>query len=123
MEISIISMVLTAVLVLSCLFLILAPFFNWDSFLKSDDYQIERTTDKEAMLTTLNEIEFEYKMGKLSEVDYKNLKKQYETEVSKIIKSEEQFIKTSVNAGVMADVEREIEAALKSNRLKKEGGK
>lgn len=123
MEISIISMVLTAVLALSCLFLILAPFFNWDLFSNNEDHQLEKTSDKEALLTTLNEIEFEHKMGKLSEADYKNLKKQYETEVSIILKSEETNIKTNVNASVMADVEREIEAVLNRNRQKKEEGK
>lgn len=123
MEISIISMVLTAVLVLCCLFLILAPFFKWDGFLKSDDHHEEKTSDKEALLTTLNEIELEHKMGKLSDSDYKNLKKQYETEVSKILKAEESNVKININASVMADVEREIEAALKRNRSKKEGGK
>jgi len=123
MEISIISMVLTAILALSCLFLVLAPFFNWNIFSINEGYKLEKTSDKEALLTTLNEIEFEHKMGKLSESDYKNLKKQYETEVSKILKSEETNFKTNVNASVMADVEREIEAALNRNRQKKEEGK
>ncbi|WP_318508451.1 hypothetical protein [Bacillus sp. T3] len=123
MEISIISMVLTAILALSCFFLVLAPFFNWNLFSINEGYKLEKTSDKEALLTTLNEIEFEHKMGKLSESDYKNLKKQYETEVSKILKSEETNFKTNVNASVMADVEREIEAALNRNRQKKEEGK
>ncbi|MGJ7921324.1 hypothetical protein [Neobacillus sp. LXY-4] len=121
MEISIISMILTAVLVLVCLFLVLAPFFKWDTYLQFQANGQETVSDKEALLTTLNEIEFEHKMGKLSEADYKNLKKQYEQEVAKIIKSDELLVKTAVNPDIMADVEREIEAALKRN--KKEGGK
>ncbi|WP_248278501.1 hypothetical protein [Bacillus sp. DNRA2] len=123
MEISIISMVLTAVLVLSSLFLVLAPFFKWDNYLSFAGEKQETITDKEALLTTLNEIEFEYKMGKLSEGDFKNLKKQYETEVSKILKSEDRSVKAKVNSSVMADVEKEIEAALKAKRGKKEAGK
>lgn len=123
MEISIISMVLTAVLVLSCLFLVLAPFFKWDNYLSYAEGKQETVSEKEALLTTLNEIEFEYKMGKLSEIDFKNLKKQYETEVSKILKSEDRSVKTNVNSSVMADVEKEIEAALNAKRGKKGAGK
>ncbi len=108
---------------LSCLFLVLAPFFKWDAYLSTSEGKQETISDKEALLTTLNEIEFEYKMGKLSEIDFKNLKKQYETEVSKILKSEDRNVKTNVNASVMSDVEREIEAALKRKRGKKEGKK
>jgi hypothetical protein len=124
MEISIISMVLTAVLVLICLFLVLSPFFKWDAYIQ---FQTKshgpEASDKEALLTTLNEIEFEHKMGKLSDSDFYKLKKQYETEVAKILKAEEQNLKTAEEEGIMAEVEREIEAALNRNRLQKEAGK
>jgi hypothetical protein len=122
MEISIISMVLTAVLVLSCLFLIISPFFKWDAYIQFSGNQQDSSMSKEALLTTLNEIEFEYKMDKISESDYKKLKKQYELEVSKLMKSDEKRLDKAINADVMAEVEREIEEALSRNK-KKEGVK
>lgn len=121
MEISIISMVLTAVLVLGCMLLVLYPFFKWDSYIQFSGNQQDSSASKEALLTTLNEIEFEYKMDKISESDYKKLKKQYELEVSKIMKSDEQKVEKPVDASIMAEVEREIEAVLQRNKTKKEG--
>ncbi len=121
MEISIISMVFTAILVLSCLFLILSPFFKWDSYLQVQGNKQEMTTGKEGLLTTLNEIEFEYKMDKLSETDYKKLKRQYEVEVSKLIKLEEQQYGKVADDSILAEVEREIEEVLKQNKKRKRG--
>ena len=120
MDISFISMILTAVLVLSCLFLVLAPLFKWEAYAKFNTNVQDSTADKEALYTTLNEIEFEYKMGKVSESDYKSLRKQYELEISGIMKSDEKKPKKSVDMDILADVEREIEATIKKKN-KKEG--
>src|SRR5688572_7921388 len=102
MEISIISMILTAVLVLSCLFLVLAPLFKWEAYAKFSTNQQDSTTEKEALYTTLNEIEFEYKMDKISESDYKSLKREYELEISKIIKSDEKKPVKTANMDILA---------------------
>ncbi|MFL6559973.1 MAG: hypothetical protein ACJ8MO_28160 [Bacillus sp. (in: firmicutes)] len=119
-DISIISMIFTAALALVCLFLIIAPFFKWDTFIQFSSKDQDIASTKEALLTTLNEIEFEYKMDKISEADYKNLKRQYETEVAKIMKEEEQFADTSLDKDLMAEVEKEIETQMK-NYVKKKG--
>lgn len=121
MEISIISMILTAVLVLSCLFLILSPLFKWDSYIQFQASKQGSTTGKEVLYTTLNEIEFEYKMDKISESDYKKLKKQYELQLTKIMKSDEQNHEKTVDSNLLAEVEKEIEAAMKQSKNKKEG--
>jgi hypothetical protein len=121
MEISIISMILTAVLVLSCLFLILSPLFKWDSYIQFQASMQDSTTGKEVLYTTLNEIEFEYKMDKISESDYKKLKKQYELQLTKIMKSDEQNHEKTVDSNLLAEVEKEIEAAMKQSKNKKEG--
>jgi hypothetical protein len=47
------------------------------------------------------------------------LKREYELEISKIIKSDEKKPVKTANMDILADVEREIEATLKKN--KKEG--
>jgi hypothetical protein len=83
----------------------------------------DNAATKEALLTTLNEIEFEYRMDKISHADYKNLKKQYETEVASIMKDEEQMIQSNVEKDLMDEVEKEIEAQMKTYKNKKGEGK
>ncbi|MEH7120536.1 hypothetical protein V7128_24405 [Neobacillus vireti] len=123
-DISIISMAFTAALALTGLFLILAPFFKWDPFIQIGSKGQNLAATKESLLTTLNEIEFEYKMDKISHADYKNLKKQYETEVAKIMKEEEQqIIATNIDKDLMAEVEKEIEAQMNFYAKKKGEGK
>ncbi|WP_059171095.1 hypothetical protein [Bacillus sp. FJAT-27445] len=118
--ISIISMLLTAVFVLGCLYLVLAPLFKEETFLDHTRKSQTNAASREALLTTLNEIEFEYKMEKLSESDYRQLKKQYESQVAKIMRDEEETTESNVDKELMAEVEREIEASMKK---KKGGGK
>ena len=124
-DISIISLLFTAALALVSLFLLLAPLFKWGHipYLQVGTKGQDLATTKEALLTTLNEIEFEYKMDKISHADYKHLKKQYEKEVASIIKEEEQSIEPSVDHELMAEVEKEIEAQMKSYKKKKEEDK
>jgi biopolymer transport protein ExbD len=123
-EISIIPMIFTAALVLICLFLVLAPFFSWDSYLSFANKGQDSATNKEMLLSTLNELEFEYKMDKISHADYKNLKKQYEAQVVSIIKDEEeQMTSQTIDKDLMAEIESEIEASIKSYQNKKGEGK
>lgn len=123
-EISIVSMIFTAALVLICLFLVLAPFFSLDSYLSFANKGQDSATNKEVLLSTLNELEFEYKMDKISHADYKNLKKQYESQVVSIMKDEEeQMTSQTVDKDLMAEIEKEIEASMKSYQNKKGEGK
>ena len=122
-DISIISLIFTAILALACLFLILSPLFKWDAYLQFNTKDQDFLATKESLLTTINELEFEYKMDKISHADYKNLKKQYEDQVAIIMKEEEQLIDTQVDKDLMAEVEKEIEAQMKSYKGKKGEGK
>lgn len=123
-EISIISMIFTAALVLICLFLVLAPFFSWNSYLSFTNKDQDSASNKEVLLSTLNELEFEYKMDKISHADYKNLKKQYESQVVSIMKDEEeQMSAQTVDKELMAEIENEIETTMKSYKNKKGEGK
>lgn len=122
-EITVISMIFTTILALSCLFLILSPLFKWDAYLQFGAKSEDIGAAKEALLTTLNEIEFEYKMDKISHTDYKNLKKQYETEVASIMREEEQQMQTNTDKDLMDEVEKEIEAQMKTYKNKKGEGK
>jgi len=120
-DITIISLIFTVALALVSLFLILAPFFKWDAYLHAMPKNQDLASVKEALLTTLNELEFEYKMDKISHTDYKTLKKQYESEVAKVMKEEEQVTSSRVDEDLMSEVEREIVAHLKSYKKKEEG--
>ncbi|MEH7305612.1 hypothetical protein [Neobacillus drentensis] len=122
-DITIISMIFTTILALACLFLILSPLFKWDTYLQVSSKNKDIHATKEALLTTLNEIEFEYKMDKISHADYKQLKKQYETEVASIMKEEEEIMHTNVDKELMDEVEKEIEAQMKTYKNKKGEGK
>lgn len=117
-DISIISMIFSAALALICLFLILSPLFKWDTYLHHGSKNQDLASTKEALLTTLNEIEFEYKMDKISPADYKNLKRQYEIEIASIMK-EEEIISGTTDQDLMAEVEKEIEEQMKSYKSKR----
>ncbi len=123
-DISIISLIFTAALALLCLYLILSPLLSFGPLkfhMQTSDQDV--TSMKEALLTTLNELEFEYKMDKISSADYKHLKKQYEVEIANLMKEEEQVAKTQVDKDLMAEVEREIAEQMKTYKKKKEEGK
>ncbi len=46
--------------------------------------------DKEAVFTTINEIEFDYRMNKLSENDYCQLKEHYKQKALEILQEEDE---------------------------------
>ena len=119
MEISVISMILTAILTLGCLFLVLAPLFKWNSYLTVKSHSNYSPSEKAVLLTTLNEIEFEHKMGKLSEKDYLDLKKQYETKVATVMKSEAELEEAPADPDLLEDVEREIQEAMLQHKKAK----
>ena len=122
-DITVISMIFTTILALACLFLILSPLFKWDTYIQVSSKGKDINATKEALLTTLNEIEFEYKMDKISHADYKHLKKQYELEVASIMKEEEELMQTNIDRELMDEVEKEIEAQMKTYKNKKGEGK
>ncbi|MGM0900036.1 MAG: hypothetical protein ACQEXB_02790 [Bacillota bacterium] len=117
-EISIISMILTAILALVCLFLVAAPYFSWSGLFNDEAVGEIPVNSKEVLLTTLNELEFEHKMDKLSDTDYHQLKKQYEIQVTKIMK-EERSSNAKMDDNLMAEVEREIAEATRNYRKQK----
>jgi hypothetical protein len=122
-DISILSLVFTTVLALVCFFLILSPLFKWEAYLTFTANDQDLSVTKESLLTTLNELEFDYKMDKISPSDYKSLKKQYEEQVAILMKEEAQTADKQVDQDIMAEVEKEIEAQLKELKKKKGEGK
>jgi predicted Co/Zn/Cd cation transporter (cation efflux family) len=121
MEISVLSMISSAVLVLVCMYLIISPFFKNELNLFEPVIDLTTHDHKAALMTTLNEIEFEHKMHKVSDEDYKKLKKQYEVLLSDLIKDNQQMDQKEVDHDLLKEIEEEIENELR--RRKEEQGR
>lgn len=118
-EISIISMLFTAILTLGCLFLISAPLLRWNAYSPGKTNKIITENEKAVLLTTLNEIEFEYKMDKLSKKDYLELKKDYESQVAHVMKKETKMDDAEADQELLEEVEREIQQAMRKYKKTK----
>ncbi|OEF96094.1 hypothetical protein [Desulfuribacillus alkaliarsenatis] len=80
-----------------------------------DDFteDVEERDEKEAVFSTLNEIEFDYKTQKISEEDYIELKRGYEEEAKRLLKIEElETDSYEVNKELEQEIEQEIEKEL-----------
>jgi hypothetical protein len=122
MEISVLSMIASAVLVLVCLFLVISPFFRNELNLFQHVTDLSAHENKAALMTTLNEIEFEHKMHKISDEDYKTLKRQYEVLLSDLMRKEDLSVQKDVNQDVLKEVEAEIENEIR-RRQEEQGRK
>lgn len=116
MEITVLSMISSAVLVLVCLFLIISPFFKSELNLFQTVLDLSAYENKAALMSTLNEIEFEHKMHKISDEDYKKLKKQYELLISNLLKQEGKMEPEKVDKVVLKEIEAEIEIELRKRQ-------
>ncbi|TDA68572.1 MAG: hypothetical protein D9V47_07370 [Clostridia bacterium] len=74
----------------------------------------ELETRREAVFTTLGEIEFDYQMGKLSQGDYESLSREYKRQAVQVLQEEEKEMEGPVAPGgsIEAEIEKEIEAEI-----------
>lgn len=122
MEISVLSMISSALLVLVCIYLIISPFFkNEMNLFHPAVADLSVHENKAALMTTLNEIEFEHKMHKISDEDYKFLKKQYEVMISDLLKQEEELDQKEIDHDLLKEIEEEIENELKKRQEEQRG--
>lgn len=117
MEISVLSMIASAVLVLVCMYLIISPFFKNELNLFQPVIDLSAHDHKAALMTTLNEIEFEHNMQKISDEDYKKLKKQYEMMLSDLLKDNQQMVQKEMDHDLLKEVEAEIESELRRRQV------
>ncbi|HEX3015794.1 MAG TPA: hypothetical protein VHQ46_05375 [Desulfobacteria bacterium] len=114
-------------LALGALLLVGLPLFRSMRGEEFDDLSPLRPSlaaDKEVIMTALGEIEFDYRMNKLSEEDYKTLKNSYSGAAVEIIKAEEKSsvpvkdrktkAKSKATQPNTKAIEDEIEAELKA---------
>jgi hypothetical protein len=111
-DLSVFPMIFTAILTLGCIFLVLVPLFGWDSYFTVKTSNSFTPNEKEVLFTTLNEIEFEFNMGKLSRRDYLELKKQYELQAAAVMKNEAKIEEIPLDQKLLDDVEKEIQQAM-----------
>jgi len=98
---------------------------NYDALLADLDADLHEDTlekKKEAVFTTINEIEFDYKMKKLSEADYNQLKEQYKQKALELLHEEDEIeletagVPVRTKAKAEAELEEEIERELAALR-------
>lgn len=68
---------------------------------------------REHVMTTLTELDFEYKLGKLSESDYHEIKQDYQAQLGQLDEQAEDLLKRK---GWIAALEREILSHRKSKK-------
>lgn len=109
MELSIV-LVGAGLLLLLSFYWIVKPLRSYDGIVE-DHVEID---DKEAIFTTLNEIEFDYQTKKISEEDYKELKEDYQKIAMKLLASEDESLTNDIeiNDELESEIEKEIEREL-----------
>ncbi|WP_102345485.1 hypothetical protein [Bacillus sp. Marseille-P3661] len=122
-----VTIIASALLVIGCLYIIFSPFMQ--RTVDNIDHQVMAFDDaltKKELYATLNEIEMDYKMHKLSEIDYRTMKSTYEKMVADIMKSETRITSKissmpNVHEEVIQQIENEIETELYAYRNERKG--
>ncbi|UTW70578.1 hypothetical protein KHA80_10340 [Anaerobacillus sp. HL2] len=114
---------ITSVLIVAfCLYLVVTPLLKKREV--STAIELKDDTDEiqlKNIYATLNELEMDFHMQKLSEEDYKRSKAQYEKVAAEILEEEKEKEKKPVqNVQGLTDIEKEIEEELA--KLRKERG-
>ncbi len=111
MELSVV-LVGSGILLMISFYWIVKPLRSHEEAL--EDLEDERD-QKEAIFSTLNEIEFDYQTKKISDDDYRELKRDYELEAKKILQKEELELESiEVNRELEEEIEKEIERELEA---------
>lgn len=122
------TFVLGLLVVLVALYFIAAPYLEEENELivmaaaPQDENVIEK--QKESIFTTLNELEFDYRMKKISDEDYKILKNKYKSQAVTVLKSEEELDgllgkkQARIDSNTAKQFEDEIEAQVAELRSK-----
>jgi hypothetical protein len=122
---TVLSIIAAAILVLGCLYLVISPYLRADSLRLTDKgMEEDEQNERNALLSTLNEIELDFKMKKISEADYKKLANHYESMLVTQMKRLEEStagLETTIHKNILQDIEDEIEQELAQHRKAKGG--
>ncbi|MGB7292303.1 MAG: zinc ribbon domain-containing protein [Thermodesulfobacteriota bacterium] len=118
--------ILLAIVILTAVFITL-PFFRKNTEVENPIEQksnpIENpalielkklTSEKELLYTALNDIEFDYGLGKLSREDYDELKREYQAKAVSVLKEIDEISKGLHSTELEDELEKEITAIRKS---------
>lgn len=111
-----------AAIVISCFYFIIAPFFTSEE--KSFAYAggNESELPLEMIYETVNELEMDYLMKKISKEDFESMKKRYQALAASYLSQENNIKKThSKNQPINDEMEREILKEL--SKLRKQKGR
>ncbi len=111
-----------AAIVISCFYFIIAPFFTSEekavAYAKDNDSELPL----EMIYETVNELEMDYLMKKISKEDFESMKKRYQALAAGYLNQESNVKKTpSNNQPIDDETEREILKEL--NKLRKQKGR
>ncbi|WP_161568233.1 c-type cytochrome biogenesis protein CcmI [Anaerobacillus alkaliphilus] len=117
------GIIVSVLIVAFCLYLVVTP------LLREKDAQlpVEITDDTDeisikSIYATLNELEMDYHMKKLSDEDYQKLKAQYERIAAELLEEQKQKSKkTTSDSSLVKEIEAEIEEELAKLRKEREG--
>ncbi len=124
----IIATIMLLAVFFASLYFITRPLFSYDL----DDYEIEKSEeiDRETIFLTLNELEFDFKSGKLSKNDYERLNTKYKMLATSVLKKEEDNLLIKNSPGKIPDdailrkaeaaAEKEIAQFIKQSKMEKE---
>jgi len=121
--------ILLAIVILTAVFITL-PFFKKSTEaedpIERKSYPIEPpslielkklNSERELLYTALNDIEFDYGLGKLSREDYDELKRDYKAKAVSVLKEIDEISKEVHAKGLEDELEKEITAIRKSKSL------
>lgn len=111
-----------AAIVISCFYFIIAPFFTSEE--KSVAYAQGNDSEMplEMIYETVNELEMDYLMKKISKEDFESMKKRYQALAAGYLKQESD-IKTNQSRKQPIDDETEREILKELNKLRKQKGR
>jgi cytochrome c-type biogenesis protein CcmI len=115
------AVILSVIIVAFSLYLVISPLLRKNNTKLS--VEIKDDTDEislQSLYATLNELEMDYNMQKLSEEDYQKLKAQYERHASELLENQKKKESKTGNGSFVKDIEVEIEEELA--KLRKERG-
>ena len=118
--------IILAIVILTAVFIAL-PFFRKSTEVENPIEQVSNpvkspslielkklNSEKELLYTALNDIEFDYGLGKLSRKDYDELKRDYKTKAASILKEIDEISKGVHSTELEDRLEKEITAIRKS---------
>lgn len=115
-----IYLISSSVIILACFYFIVSPFFTTKEKGRVSRENEEETLTLEAVYGAVNELEMDYLMKKIKEVDYQNLKEQYQLLAASMMKQSEKQKRTKGKASTEVDkVELEILTELQKIRKQK----